>query len=84
MRPTRMRAREGLEEEPAFAGARAGEHGDAYFVQHGGRRRQLERHLKGSNARNERRGFRLYFFWDDGDREVVVVWLPNQLPTRIS
>ena len=77
-------AREGLEEEPAFAGTRAGEHGDAYFVQHGGRRRQLERHLKGSNARNERRGFRLYFFWDDGDREVVVGWLPNHLPTRIS
>ena len=75
---------EGLREEPTFAGARAGEHGDAYFVRHGGRRRELERHLKGSNARNERRGFRLYFFWDEGDREVVVGWLPTHLPTRIS
>ena len=75
---------EGLREEPTFAGARAGEHGDAYFVRHGGRKRQLERHLKGSNARNERRGFRLYFFWDEGDREVVVGWLPTHLPTRIS
>ena len=77
-------AGEGLAEEPTFAGERAGEHGDAYFVQHGGRRRQLERHLKGSNARDERRGFRLYFFWDDSDREAVVGWLPNHLPTRIS
>ena len=75
---------EGLREEPTFAGARAGEHGDAYFVRHGGRKRQLERHLKGSNARNERRGFRLYFFWDESDREVVVGWLPTHLPTRIS
>ena len=77
-------AREGLKEEPTFAGTRAGEHGDAYFVQHGGRKRQLERHLKGSNARDERRGFRLYFFWDAGDREAVVGWMPNHLPTRIS
>ena len=77
-------AGEGLKEEATFAGTRAGEHGDAYFVQHGGRKRQLERHLKGSNARDERRGFRLYFFWDASDREVVVGWLPNHLPTRIS
>ena len=75
---------EGLKEEPTFAGARAGEHGDAYFVRHGGRRRELERHLKGSNARDERRGFHLYFFWDERDREVVVGWLPTHLPTRIS
>ena len=77
-------AGEGLKEEATFAGTRAGEYGDAYFVQHGGRKRQLERHLKGSNARDERRGFRLYFFWDAGDREAVVGWLPNHLPTRIS
>ena len=77
-------AREGLKDEPTFAGARAGEHGDAYNVEHDGRNRQLERHLKGSNARDERRGFRLYFFWDDSDQEVVVGWLPNHLPTRIS
>ena len=75
---------EGLREEPTFAGARAGEHGEAYFVRHGGRRRELERHLKGSNARDERRGFRLYFFWDESDREVVVGWLPTHLPTRLS
>ena len=44
-------AGEGLREESTFAGARAGEHGGAYFVQQGGRRRQFERHLKGGNAR---------------------------------
>ena len=77
-------AREGLKDEQTFAGSRAGEHGEAYNVEHGGRNRQLERHLKGSNARDERRGFRLYFFWNDSDREVVVGWLPNHLPTRIS
>ena len=76
--------REGLKDESTFAGTRAGEHGDAYDVEHGGRKRPLERHLKGSNARDQRRGFHLYFFWDAGDREVVVGWLPTHLPTQIS
>ena len=76
--------REGLEDTKAFAGTRSGEFGDAYFVQYGGRKRELERHLKGKNARDPRYSFRLYFFWDDQNGEVVVGWLPTHLPTRIS
>lgn len=76
--------REGLEDTKAFAGTRSGEFGDAYFVQYGGRKRELKRHLKGTNARDPRYSFRLYFFWDDENGEAVVGWLPTHLPTRIS
>ncbi len=62
----------------------AGEHGDSYFLTHKGRKRELDRHLKGSSARNSRYGFRLYFFRDDEDEEVIVGWLPEHLPTRIN
>jgi hypothetical protein len=77
-------AKLGLNEAPTFAGARAGEEGDAYFVDFGGRRRELDRHLKGSNSREERFGFRLYFFWDDETDQVVVGWFPSHLPTRAT
>ena len=77
-------AQEGLEDTKSFAGTRSGEFGDAYFVQHGGRKRELERHLKGTNTRDPRYAFRLYFFWDEENGEVVVGWLPTHLPTRIS
>lgn len=73
-----------LTEAATFAGTRSGEYGDTYFVTHGGRKRELVRHLKGGNSRDPRYGFRLYFFWDDDDREVVVGSLPNHLTTRIS
>lgn len=73
-----------LTEAATFAGTRSGEYGDTYFVNHGGRKRELDRHLKGGNSRDPRYGFRLYFFWDDDDREVVVGSLPNHLTTRIS
>jgi len=78
------RAKLGLDEAPTFGGSRAGEEGEAYFVDFGGRRRELDRHLQGSNSRDERFGFRLYFFWDDETDQVVVGWFPSHLPTRAT
>ncbi len=74
----------GLDEVPTFGGARAGQEGKSYFVEFGGRRRELDHHLKGSNSRDERFGFRLYFFWDDETDQVVVGWFPSHLPNRVS
>lgn len=74
----------GLEDTPSFSGERAGEHGDEYRVKHNGRSRYLERHLKGSSSREERFGFRLYFFWDDDTQQVVVGSFPGHLTTRAS
>ncbi|MEI2421315.1 hypothetical protein V6O07_13660, partial [Arthrospira platensis SPKY2] len=74
----------GLEETASFTSARAGEQGDEYFVLYQGRRRELDRHLKGSSTRDERFAFRLYFFWDADSRQVVVGWLPTHLRTRAT
>ena len=76
--------KENLEETPTFAGTRSGQYGDDYFVSHRGRKRELDHHLKGSDSRDRRFGFRLYFFWDDDDGEVVVGSLPSHLRTNIS
>lgn len=57
---------------------------DLYSVQYGGGRRPLDRHLKGSDSRDRRYGFRLYFFWDDESQIVVVGWLPSHLDNRVS
>ena len=57
---------------------------DLYSVQYGGARRSLDRHLKGSDSRDRRYGFRLYFFWDDESQIVVVGWLPSHLDNRAS
>jgi hypothetical protein len=73
-----------LEDSQTFSGARYGEEGDAYRIDYEGKRRLLDRHLKGSSSREERFGFRLYYFWDEDREEVVVGWLPTHLPNRIS
>lgn len=57
---------------------------DLYSVQFGGARRPLDRHLKGSDSRDRRFGFRLYFFWDEDEQVVVVGWLPSHLDNRGS
>lgn len=77
-------AKLGLDDSATFGGSRAGEEGEAYFLDFGGRRRELDRHLKGSNSRDERFGFRMYFFWDDETDQVVVGWFPSHLPTRAT
>ena len=75
----------GLEAQPTFHGTRYGEEGETYFVRYGGRRILLDRHLKKGTAHNDdRRCFRLYFFWDDEEQHVVVGWLPSHLDTRIT
>ena len=74
----------GMEEQQSFAGNRAGEQGDTYFIRMGHRRVELDRHLKKGNSREPRYCFRLYFFWDDTTSQVVVGWLPSHLSTRAS
>lgn len=74
----------GIEEQQSFAGNRAGEQGDTYFIRMGQRRVELDRHLKKGNSREPRHCFRLYFFWDDMTSQVVVGWLPSHLATRAS
>lgn len=74
----------GLEESQSFAGTRAGEEGDEYKVTYNGRPKTLDRHIKGSNSREERFGFRLYFFWDSESQRAVVGSFPTHLATRAT
>jgi hypothetical protein len=71
-----------LDDAPTGDGVKYAE--DLYSVQYGGSRRLLDRHLKGSNSRDRRYGFRLYFFWDADGQVVVVGWLPSHLQNRLS
>lgn len=63
---------------------RARNFGGDYFVSYQGSTRELDWHLKGSNARDGRMGFRLYYFWDDETERVIVGYLPGHLRTDIS
>ncbi len=63
---------------------RAKNFGGDYFVTYQESSRELDWHLKGSNARDGRMGFRLYYFWDDETERVIVGHLPGHLRTHIS
>lgn len=71
-----------LEESATGDGAKS--EGDQYFVQYQGKRRHLERHLKGGNSREARFCFRLYYLWDDVSQVAVVGWLPSHLENRMT
>lgn len=73
-----------LQLEESRTGAGINYASDLYSVQYGGVRRSLDRHLKGSDSRDRRYCFRLYFFWDDESQIVVVGWLPSHLDNRAS
>jgi hypothetical protein len=74
-----------LQCEPTFSGPGYGEFGDTYFVDWLGQRRLLDMHLKnGGNTRDPTRCLRIYFFWDDEERQVVVGSLPGHLENRFT
>ena len=78
-------AKLGLENTRCFAQKnKARNYGGAYFVKYQGETRELDMHLKGSNNRDGRLGFRLYYFWDDETSRVVVGYLPGHLKTDIT
>lgn len=73
-----------LVDEQCFPGNRAFQFGDTYFITYSGKKCELNRHLKGSNIRDRQKGFRLYFFWDDDTKQVIVGSLPEHLTTQAS
>lgn len=75
----------GLENTPCFAQEnKAKNFGGAYFVRYQDSTRELDWHLKGSNSRDERLGFRLYYFWDAETGRVVVGYFPGHLKNDIT
>lgn len=75
----------GLENTPCFAQQnKARQFGGDYFVRYQESKRELDWHLKGSNSRDGRLGFRLYYFWDSETARVVVGYLPGHLSNDIT
>ncbi len=67
--------------------SRAGEEGDAYYVNyplHRPEKRFLEFHLRKGSGHDERSSLAVYFFWDDETKQVVVGWLPGHLKNRMT
>jgi hypothetical protein len=57
---------------------------DAYSVNYKGRTVPLDMHVTGSDSRDPRYGFRVYFYWDEQDKCVVVGSFPNHLDNTLS
>jgi len=74
----------GLDCTPTHAGPRAGEFASDYFVMYDGHRTEIDMHLKGSNSRDPRYCFRVYFFWCDEKMRLVVASLPSHLDSRLT
>ena len=80
-------ARLGVEFAGAIDKCRAGQEGEAYYVNYPigtTSRAFLEYHLSKGTRHEDRYCLRIYFFWDDNTKQVVVGWLPSHLNNRIS
>lgn len=77
-------AEAGLQFAGSVAANVAGSQGDDYFINWEGRRRFLEFHLLKGGGRDERFCLRIYFFWDEPNKKVVVGWLPSHLSNSLS
>lgn len=62
----------------------AGTQGDTYFVRWGDQRRRMDQHLRRGGGRDERFCLRIYFFWDNDTRQIVVGWLPSHLDNSLT
>ena len=80
-------ARLGVEFAGAIDKCRAGQEGEDYYVNYPigtGNRAFLQFHLVKGTRHEDRYCMRIYFFWDDDTKQVVVGWLPSHLNNRIS
>lgn len=67
--------------------SRAGQEGEAYYVNYPigtSQRVFLQFHVVRGNSREDRYCMRIYYFWDEDTNQVVVGWLPSHLSNRIS
>ena len=80
-------AQYGMDFSGSIDKGRAGQEGEAYYVNYpiGTTQRVfLQFHLERGNRHENRYCMRIYFFWDDDTNQVVVGWLPSHLSNRIS
>jgi len=76
-----------LRESGSIDEGRAGEEGEAYYIQYpigSGKRRFLESHLRRGNSRDPRWCLCIYYFWDNDSQQVIVGFLPGHLDNRLT
>jgi hypothetical protein len=74
-----------LDLAPSISATAAGKEGDEYIVtypQGTNEKRLLDQHISKGSARDERFCLRIYFFWDEELKKVVIGWLPSHLDTQ--
>ena len=69
----------GVEDTLSISKVQAGMHGKQYYLRHNGRDRLLEKHIKTKSSRDSRYILRVYYFWDDDYKQVVVGYMPGHL-----
>ena len=80
-------AQYGMDFSGSIDKSRAGQEGDAYYVNYPigtTQRAFLQFHIVRGTAHENRYCMRIYFFWDEDTNQVVVGWLPSHLSNRIS
>ena len=74
----------GLDERGAITDVAAGMQGDTYYVEYGGKKHKLERHLAKGSSKDQRYCLRIYYFWDEQEKAVVIGDLPHHLDTSAT
>ena len=77
----------GVELSPSITETAAGREGKTYYVTYpleSNTEKLLNFHLTKGIARDERYCLRIYFFWDENCKLVVIGWLPSHLDTAAT
>lgn len=77
----------GIQKRGSITRSRAGQEGDTYYINypfHTSNQRLLQWHLVKGNSRQKAFCMRIYFFWDDDNKLVVIGYLPGHLNNRVS
>jgi len=78
------KTRLGIDISPVGRAAEMHRSKETYSANYKGGRVSLDMHVKGSNDRDPRKVFRLYFNWHEDDQRVIVGWFPSHLDNAMT
>lgn len=78
------KTRLGIDISPVGRAAEMHRSKETYSTTYKGTRVNLDMHVKGSNDRDPRKVFRLYFGWHEESQRVIVGWFPSHLDNAMT
>jgi len=78
------KTRLGIDISPVGRAAETHRSKETYSTTYKGTRVNLDMHVKGSNDRDPRKVFRLYFGWHEESQRVIVGWFPSHLDNAMT